>query len=127
MSGEKKYLLYKGSEMPHIGEMLNAYIVSNRIYKAALARAMNRNARTLLQYRKNHSVQAAILWEVSHALRHNFFADMAAALPPSFTSKGDGEPDIKDQRIAALEAEVLRLQQDKDLLLQLMQEFKRRE
>ena len=113
--------------MPHIGAMLHTYMESNRIYKAALARALNRNVRTLLQYTKNHSVQAAILWEMSHALQHNFFADLAALLPASFTSNSDREPDKREEKIAALEVNLLRLQQDKDLLLLIMQEINKRE
>jgi hypothetical protein len=35
----------------------------------------------LATYGKNSTLQTAILWEICHALKHNFFADIAAQLP----------------------------------------------
>lgn len=125
MRGERKYLLYKGSEMPHIGTLLRTYMDKNRIYQAALARAVQRNYRTLIQYKNNHSLQAAIIWELSHALKHNFFADLADALPDTFTCDSDNIPNEKDEQIASLQAEVVRLQQDKELLLRIVQDAKK--
>jgi hypothetical protein len=124
MSGAKKYLLNKGAEMPHIGALLQTYIDSHRTYQAALARAIQREPKTLLKYKKSHSMQAAILWELSHALKHNFFADLAAAMPDTFTRNSDSEPNAKEEQIAALQAENARLQQDKELLMRVMREGK---
>lgn len=122
MRGEKKYLANKGSEMPHIGNMLQAYIDRNRTYQAALARAIHREPQTVLKYKKNHSIQTAILWELCHALKYNFFADLAAALPDTFGRSNNDALDEKDKAITALQAEVTRLQQEKDLLVQLIKD-----
>jgi hypothetical protein len=121
MRGIKKYLLDKGSEMPHIGALLQTYFDTHRTYQAALARAIHREPKTLLKYKKNHSLQAAILWEISHALKHNFFADLAVSLPSTFSSNGNAIVEQKDKEIAVLQAEVVRLQQDKELLLRVVQ------
>lgn len=106
--------------MPHIGGLLQTYITKNNTPQSALARAIHREPRTIVKYKKNHSLQAAILWELSHALKHNFFADLAAALPNTFTRIGDDVPEPKDVAIAALQAEVARLQQDKELLMRIV-------
>lgn len=120
MRGEKKYLLHKGSEMPHIGKLLQGFMDKNRTYQAALARAIQRDPRTIIQYRKSHSIQAAILWELSHALKHNFFADLADELPATFNRSNNSIVEQKDKEIAVLQAEIVRLQQDKDLLLSIV-------
>jgi len=62
------------------GKLLVAHIKKNRIYKSALARAINRKPKTVYQLLKQPSVQSAILWEICVALKHNFFADIAAQL-----------------------------------------------
>ena len=71
---------YKLAESPDIGKMLHAYFKTNRTYKSGLARALNRKPRTLYALADKPSLQTAILWEISLALKHNFFADIAAAL-----------------------------------------------
>jgi hypothetical protein len=117
----KKHLLTQGSEMPHVGALLQTYFDTHRTYQAALARAIQREPKTLLKYKKNHSLQAAALWEISHALKHNFFADLAASLPPTFSSNDNTIVAQKDREIAVLQAEIVRLQQDKELLLRVVQ------
>jgi hypothetical protein len=121
MKEGNKYLLLKGAEMPHLGELLQKHIEKHRIYQSALARVMHRVPKTVQYYKKNHSMQAAILWELSHALKHNFFADLADELPGDFSRNSDNIPDQKDKDIATLQAEIVRLQQDKDLLLSIVQ------
>jgi hypothetical protein len=120
MRGEKKYLLNKGAEMPRIGGLLQAYMDKHNIYQAALARAIQRDPRTIIQYRKSQSIQAAIIWELSHALKYNFFADLAAALPDTFGCNNAGEPDKKDELIASLQADIEKLQGEKELLMSIV-------
>ena len=120
MKGENKYLLHKGAEMPHLGELLQKHIAERRIYQSALARVMDRVPKTIQYYKKNHSIQAAILWELSHALKHNFFADLADELPDTFSRSNNNIVEQKDKEIAVLQAEIVRLQQDKDLLLRIV-------
>lgn len=110
--------------MPHIGNALQAYFERHRTYQAALARAINRKPKTLYQYKKNHSMQAAILWELSHALKHNFFADIASELPTTFTRNSEAIPPDNEAQIANLEAELSRLQIQNDLLLKIIQDKK---
>jgi hypothetical protein len=125
MRGEKKYLLNKGAEMPHIGALLQTYFEKKRTYQAALARAIKRTPKTLYQYKKNHSLQAAILWEISHALKHNFFADLGDELPDTFSRNSDEIPNEKDKQIATLQTKIDLLEQEKELLLRVVQDAKR--
>jgi hypothetical protein len=118
--GERKYLLYKGLEMPHLGEMLQTYFDRKRTYQAALARAIKREPDTLRKYKQQHSLQAAILWELSHALKYNFFADLAAALPADFEKASSSEMDEKNAEIADLRNQVALLERDKELLKEMM-------
>lgn len=108
-----------GTTMPHLGEMLQSYFDRKRTYQAALARAINREPDTLRKYKQRHSLQAAILWELSHALKYNFFADLAAALPADFEKASSLSIDEKDAEIADLRNQVAQLQRDKDLLMEM--------
>jgi dihydrofolate reductase len=51
-------------------------------------------------------MQAAILWELSHALKHNFFADLADRLLNTFSRNSDEIPNEKEEQIATLQAKI---------------------
>ena len=89
---------------PNTCEFLVTHIKKKRISKAALSRHLKRNNKTLVTYLRNQTMQTAVLWEICHALKHNFFADMAAQLLDTFSSNV-----IKDnssnERITMLEHE----------------------
>ena len=97
MKHDQKYLT-QASTAPHTGELLKDFFKKRRIRKAALSRLINRSPKTLATYGKNSTLQTAILWEICHALKHNFFADIAVQLPSTYTTQ--------DDRIAALEQEI---------------------
>lgn len=117
-----KYLQESFDDAPHIGQMLAGYYKKKKIYQAALSRDMGRSVPTMANYKKNHSIQIAILWKLCHVLKYNFFADLAAALPDTFGRNSNEELDEKDKEITALQAEVTRLQQEKDLLVHLIKD-----
>ena len=100
---EKKYIQQK-EQAPNTGELLKTFFKQRRIRKAALARLMNRSFNTLSTYQKNDTLQTAILWEICHALKHNFFTDIAVQLPPTYTTQAPADS-TQDDRIAALEQE----------------------
>lgn len=93
----------------HFGHLFKTFIKSRKISKAALARKINRDDSTILYYQKHASVQLAIVWQLSHALKHNFFADMAAQLPAAYTTNVPLDT-AKDERIAELEEQLKLLQ-----------------
>ncbi|MBK5213118.1 MAG: hypothetical protein JJE55_05600 [Flavobacteriaceae bacterium] len=91
--------------MPHVGLLLKTYFKNERIYKAALARVMDTHKSGIQRYLSRPSLQVAILWELSLALKHNFLMDLAAQLPPGFSTDAPDPTLPLQERIAALEEE----------------------
>lgn len=91
--------------MPHIGQQLKTYFKKKRIYKAALARVMGKQKSAVQRYLLLPSLQAAVLWDLSWALKHNFLMDLAAQLPPEFTSDAPDPTLPLQQQIANLQKE----------------------
>jgi plasmid maintenance system antidote protein VapI len=105
------------SQQPiQIGEMLKNYFTKNRIYKSALARLLHRKPDTILGYQKKASIQTAILWEISVALQHNFFADIACQLPSTYSSNAPIN-NMDAEKIAALEKQLMLVSAERDVLL----------
>ena len=113
---EKKYIQQK-EQAPNTGELLKTFFKQRRIRKAALARLMNRSFNTLSTYQKNDTLQTAILWEICHALKHNFFADIAVQLPSTYTTNAPADS-TQDDRIAALEQEIALLKAKNESLME---------
>ncbi len=89
---------------PNIGSMLRVHYKKRKINRAALARKLNLHRVTVANYDARSSLQVRILWDVAVALQHNFFADIAAQLPPAYTTNIP-EDTTQAQRIAQLEEE----------------------
>ena len=112
----RKYSLNKTSTAPSTGEMLEKYIKDKRIYQSALSRMLNRHTSGIAGFRKRPTMQTAILWEFCHALQHNFFADIAAQLPKSYTKHVDSAEKIEGVEVADLQAEIAALKIERDVL-----------
>jgi len=106
--------------IPSTGLLLSEVVKKRNINKAALARIMERHYNTVDDYFKNGSIQTSILWEISMILKHNFFADIAAQLPPEFGGAKDVVITEQAAEIAALKAALASLQKEKELLLQII-------
>jgi plasmid maintenance system antidote protein VapI len=100
----------------HTGQMLKDFFAKKRIHKNALARHLGRGRTTLVNYQKNASMQTAILWEISTVLQHNFFADIACQLPPTFTTNAPQETASAD-RIAELQKKLEMVEAERNILL----------
>lgn len=88
----------------HIGQMVKNYLKVKRISKAALGRKIGKDDATMLRYEKCPVLKTSVLWDLSHALKHNFFADIAEFFPKSYST--DAVKDTsKDERIVTLEEE----------------------
>lgn len=105
--------------MPDIGKIITAYFQEKRIRKSALARLLKKNIKTVLNYQTSTSMQTKVLWELSHALKHNFFVEYSSLLPETFTSSIPINPD-KDLRIAELEQQIKILEAEKAVLVSVM-------
>jgi len=102
-----------------VGEIIRQYLKTNKISSAALARKLNVGDGTILSYQKSSGGNNATLIILSHALKHNFFADIAALLPKTYSSTApiDNNSSLK---IAQLEQEIIILKAEKAVLLQAM-------
>ena len=89
---------------PNIGSMLRTHYNNRKINRATLARKLNLHRVTVAKYDARTSLQVRILWDVAVALQHNFFADIAAQLPQTYTTNIP-EDTTQTQRIAHLEEE----------------------
>ena len=90
---------------PHLGKLLKDYITKHSVYRSSLARYMERQPSTIEYYLKQPTLQTAILWELSTALKHNFFMDVAAQLPADFTTNAPDSSLPLLEHIAVLEEE----------------------
>ncbi|MBK5214985.1 MAG: hypothetical protein JJE55_15165 [Flavobacteriaceae bacterium] len=99
----KKYKA--ATNAPNVGQLLKNHIHKHRLRRGVLAGLLGRSYSTVYNYQESPSMQTHILWELSTALTHNFFMDLAAQLPADFTTNA---PDVTlpfQERIAALEEE----------------------
>lgn len=88
----------------HIGQLVKKYLKVKRISKAALGRKIEKDDATMLRYEKCAVLKTSVLWDLSHALKHNFFADIADFFPKTYST--DAVKDTsKDERIVTLEEE----------------------
>ena len=96
---------YKTVDAPNVGQLLKNHLRQHRLRRGVLAGLLGRSYSTVYNYQESPNMQTHILWELSTALNHNFFMDLAAQLPPAFTTNA---PDLSvplQERIAALEEE----------------------
>ena len=101
------------------GELIKNYFELKRIRRAALARVMGKALKTLLSYEKNSTIQTRILWDLSIALKYNFFMDIALLLPKEFHC-GTDIFEEKNKRINDLEKELEQLKKEKQLLVDVL-------
>ena len=104
---EKKYL-------PDTGKMIRDYISDKKIFKSALARSASIKYKTLVGYTKQVNPSTHNLYAMSMALKHNFFADIAATLPTTFlplnSESNATEVLALQSRVTELEVEVKTLE-----------------
>ena len=112
---KRNYTIQKQS--PHIGNMLQARIKFRRISRASVARLLKRAPQTFNEFTKRHTLQTEILWQICNAMKHNFFADLAAQLPPDFSSNA---PD----NTLALQEELEQLREENKMLQAKLEELR---
>ncbi len=113
---EKKYAVHNVTDKIHTGQLLKTYFKTRRIHKSALARKLNRNFSNLVNYQNNSTIQVAILWEISHALKHNFFEDIACQLPAEFSTDAPIHTHLEEQ-ITTLKTDLQMMTAERDVLL----------
>ena len=116
---QKKYISHQTVQELHTGNLLTRYYEAHRTRKNALARVLNRHKNTIFSYEKNATIQTAILWEICHALKHNFFLDIACKLPAEFSTYAP-EQSGPNEKIAALEAELQKALTERDVVMRMV-------
>ena len=106
-------------EAPDTGKMLTLYFKQKRTRKSLLSRLMNLSLTSLNYHTRQSSIQTHLLWHISLLLKHNFFAEFAAALPTEFSS-GVPIDNTKDEKIAQLERRIEILEAEKAVLISVM-------
>ena len=104
--------------MIHTGNLLKSYFDTKRIRRAPLARKMQINLSSLMQYEKKSSIQTDRLEELCTHLQHNFFMDIAQTLPQDYSTTADIFEE-KNQEILQLQKEIEKLTVERDLLLKI--------
>ena len=101
----------------NVGQLIKNYIDTKRIAKSAVARKIGKYDATIVRYQKNASLKTEVLLALSHAMEHNFFADIAALLPSHYTTDAPVD-NTATSRIAELELQVKLLEAEKAVLLE---------
>jgi hypothetical protein len=81
---KKKYKNDLGDSYPLIGNFIHYHIIQNKIKKADVARSLGIFPTGMNDYFKRDSLQFAILWKLSLAMKHNFLAQLGEYLPYRF-------------------------------------------
>jgi hypothetical protein len=116
---EKKYITNGIDKQLHVGNMLHDLYKKRRIFQSALARKMNRRYETVFKYQKKSTIQVAILWELSHALKHNFFYDIANMLPAEYDSTVIKDTTL-DNEIVMLKEQIKILTIERDFAIKMI-------
>lgn len=101
------------------GALLSEYYDSKRIYKSVLARKTGISYQTILQQRKEKTLQVDALVKISEVLEHNFFMDIAVQFPKSFTTNAPADTTMTIE-IEALKEKIKLLEAEKQVLLQVL-------
>ena len=107
------------SSFPHFGNWLKSYIKRNKIQNAGLAKKLNKELSTINGYKLRKSIQSSIVWDLSIALEHNIFAELAAQLPTHFSM-----PDKENKELEELKAKVAQLTSERNLLKEILENRK---
>ncbi len=103
----------------HIGQLLKSYIDRNKIFKSVLARKLNSRDAQIIRYQKSASLKTEVLLALCHALKHNFFTDIAALLPSDYSTDVPKDTTYQEQ-IAQLKEQVKTLESERNILKQVL-------
>ena len=102
------------------GKLLTLHMESRFIRSGQLANLLGKSGQTITKYKTTAIIKSDTIAEISHALQHNFFQDIANLLPAEFTV--NTELNANNQRyINQLEEENKVLKIQNELLIQLNQ------
>ena len=98
----------------HVGHLVWRVLINGNQKRTVLAKATNRSLTTISRQLRKPSMQIAELFEFCHAVKHNFFYDLAASLPAEYSS---ATLQVVEKH-TAMEEEISKLLQENELLKQ---------
>jgi hypothetical protein len=101
------------------GELLSEYYNRKRIYKSVLARKTGIGYQTILQQRKEKTMQVDALVKISEVLGHNFFMDIAVQFPKDFTTNAPIDATTTNE-IETLKERIRLLENENQVLLKVI-------
>jgi len=104
----------RGNTIPNlnVGELIRGQQRKQRITHAVLARRIKRNQSVIKRMFNSSSIQTYLVWELSVALKHNFFADLSQQLDVATEGKLEKQTTELDE----LKAEYIRMKEERDYL-----------
>ena len=103
----------------HIGNMIKNYIDSKNLKRTAIAKQMNTPNTAIYAYEKRDSLKTDTVMRICHALKYNFFMDVANSLPTDYDYNHHLSL-AKDVVIEQQKIEITRLNNENNLLKELI-------
>lgn len=103
----------------HIGNMIKNYIDRKNLKRSAIAQLLHTPNTAIYAYEKRDSLKTSTVMRICHALKYNFFMDMANSLPPEY-EYNRSLSGAKDGVIKQQETEITRLNNENRLLKELI-------
>jgi plasmid maintenance system antidote protein VapI len=99
-----------------IGKIIRRVMFEKGMNKARMARKIGRTGPVIKKIIYNSSIQTYLVWEMSVALGHNFFTDLAQQLDAATEGKLEKQTSELDE----LKQEYARLKEERDYLRKAM-------
>ncbi len=99
--------------------MIKNYIDRKNLKRTAIAHLLNTPNTAIYAYEKRDSLKTSTVMRICHALKYNFFMDMANSLPPQY-EYNRSLSGAKDGLIDQQSAEIVRLNNENRLLKELI-------
>lgn len=103
----------------HIGNMIKNYIDSKNLRRTAIANLLHTPNTAIYAYEKRDSLKTSTVMRICHALKYNFFMDIANSLPAEY-DYNQSLSVTKDGLIAQQKTEITRLTNENNLLKELI-------
>ncbi|CAM4110832.1 MULTISPECIES: helix-turn-helix domain-containing protein [Flavobacterium] len=101
----------------HIGSLIKQFIDKKYLRRTDVAYSMGIPNTAIYAYEKRNSIQTDTLFRLCETLNHNFFMDIANALPKEYTQHSASD---KDKLLAEQAKELHKLKLENDLLKELI-------
>ena len=103
----------------HVGKMLKDYMSHRNLKKSDVANSIGIPSTAVYAYEKSTSLQTGNIMRFCHALKYNFFMDIANSLPKEYTH-GELYESEKDILIKTMTEENNKLKHEVALLKEIM-------